>query len=93
MAKKNRPRAGQTPPASQEKSAGKEKPATLQDLLNPQVLEKLKAQQAELEAEESRRREEKRRQEEEARRAEQKRLENDFEHLLKNSSLDWRKYK
>ncbi|GAX90231.1 YqkE family protein [Effusibacillus lacus] len=100
MAKKKRPTGGQFQQgaASGNKSysaevQAKEKPATLKDLLNPDVLAKLKTRQAEMEAEEARKREEKRRQEEEARKAEQKRLENDFEYLLNNSKQDWRKFK
>ncbi|MFC4769396.1 YqkE family protein [Effusibacillus consociatus] len=92
MAKKNRPRAGHNLPGTQGKSAA-DRPATLKDLLDPEILNKLKTQQAELEAEEARRKEEKRRQEEEARKAEQKRLENDFEYLLNKSNQDWRKFK
>lgn len=70
-----------------------DKPATLKDLLNPRTLEKLKLQAHELKTAEEKRKADARRQEEEARKAEQKRLENDFEHLLKNSSMDWRSYK
>ncbi|WP_200760659.1 YqkE family protein [Effusibacillus dendaii] len=87
MAKKNRPQAYQPKPQTTDK------PATLKDLLNEETLAKLKSQQAELQAEEDRRQAEKRLQEEAARKAEQKRLENDFEYLLKNSNQDWRKYK
>lgn len=71
----------------------KENPATLKDLLHADVLQKLQAQADELKAEEARQQEEKRRQLEEERKAEQKRLDNDFEYLFKNSKLDWRKYK
>lgn len=74
-------------------AASQDKPATLKDLLSPDVLSRLKAQADELSAAEERRKEEQRKQEEEARKAEQKRLDNDFEHLLNNSSPDWRKYK
>lgn len=91
MAKKNRTHAHANPAGSNKTAA--DKPATLKDILNSEVVEKLKAQQAELEAEETRRKEEKRQQEEATRKAEQKRLDNDFEHLLKNSNQDWRKYK
>lgn len=86
MAKKKRPTAAPNP-------ASQEKPATLKDLLRPEVLDKLQAQANELKAEEEKHKEENRKQAEEASRVEQKRLENDFDHLLKNSSLDWRKYK
>jgi hypothetical protein len=86
MAKKKRPAHSRKPKAQ-------DKPATLKDLLSADVLDKLEAQADEIKAEEERRREEQRIQAEEARRAEQKRLDNNFEHLLKNSSLDWRKFK
>ncbi|SDC91333.1 Protein of unknown function [Paenibacillus sp. UNCCL117] len=73
--------------------AATDKPATLKDLLNPAVVEKLKAQADSMKADEQQRREAQRRQEEEARKAEKKRLENDFEYLLNNSSSDWKKHK
>ena len=88
MAKKRRPHS---PSAS--KNVAQDQPATLKDLLAPEMLNKLKAQAEELKAVEQQRKEEERKRAEEARRAEQKRRENDFEYLLKNSSLDWRKYK
>jgi hypothetical protein len=66
---------------------------TLADVLSSPVLEKLKQTKAELEAEEARKREERRKQEEERQRLEKKRLENDFQYLLENSNLDWRKFK
>lgn len=86
MAKKKKMTAAANPQSH-------EKPATLKDLLNPEVLEKLKAQADQLQAEAEQRKEEARKQAAEARKAEQKRLENDFEHLLENSSLDWKKFK
>lgn len=70
-----------------------DKPATLKDLLRPEVLSKLKAQSDGMKAEEAKRKEDIRKAAEDARKAEQKRLENDFEHLLNNSSTDWKKYK
>ncbi len=79
------------PPVS--KAASEEKPATLKDLLSPDILNKLKMQTDALKAEEEKRKDENKKIAEEARRAEQKLLENDFEHLLKNSSQDWKKYK
>ncbi|GIP24470.1 MULTISPECIES: YqkE family protein [Paenibacillus] len=85
MAKKNN---RQAPPARTE-----DKPATLKDLLSKDVLGKLQAQAAELKADEQKRLEDSRRQAEEARKAEQKRLDNDFEHLLNNTSMDWKKFK
>lgn len=101
MAKKNRPRTGRSPASLRDVRAEHgplgpqpaEKPATLEERLRPEILEKLKSRQAELEAEENRRKEEQRRREEELRKAERKRLENDFEQLLNNSDLDWRKFK
>jgi hypothetical protein len=86
MAKKRRPIAAATP-------ASEDKPATLKDLLNPDILNKLKAQADEMKAEEARQKEEIVKQAAESRKAEQKRLDNDFGHLLENSSLDWRKHK
>lgn len=70
-----------------------DKPTTLKDLLNPQILEKLKQQSDQMKAEEEQRKEEQRKQVEDARKVEKKRLENDFEHLLNNSSVDWKKFK
>ncbi|PZE22222.1 YqkE family protein [Paenibacillus xerothermodurans] len=75
------------------KPAAQEKAATLKDLLNPDVLNKLKEQSEQLKTEEQGRREAQRAHAEAARKAEQKRLDNDFEYLLNNSNVDWRKYK
>ena len=85
MAKKNRPAAPKAEP--------QDKPATLKDLLNPEILQKLKAQAENLKAQERKAEEERRQREEEARLAEKKRLENDFEHLLGQSDPNWRKFK
>ncbi|BBH20685.1 hypothetical protein Back11_20300 [Paenibacillus baekrokdamisoli] len=74
-------------------AAKDDKPATLQDLLRPEILDKLKAKANELKTAEETRKEDIRKQAEEAHQAEQKRLENDFEHLLNNSKMDWRKNK
>lgn len=68
-------------------------PATLKDLLNPDIINKLKAQADGMKAAEAAAKEKVRLEAEEAKKAEQKRLENDFEYLLKNSSMDWRKNK
>ncbi|WP_018755860.1 YqkE family protein [Paenibacillus terrigena] len=87
MAKKSK----QTRPA--QAPAAQDKPATLKDLLDPKVLEKLKAQANDLKQEEEDRKATKRQQEEEARKAEQKRKENDFEYLLNNTKQDWKQYK
>ncbi|MDP4099032.1 YqkE family protein [Paenibacillus sp. P96] len=73
--------------------AAQDKPATLKDLLSSDVLEKLKAQANEAQAEQERRQEEERAKAIAARKAEQKRLDNDFEYLLNNSSMDWKKHK
>ncbi|WP_159884127.1 YqkE family protein [Paenibacillus puerhi] len=76
-----------------EAPAAVDKPATLKDLLNPDIVNKLKAQADSMKADEQQRREAQRKQEEEARKAEKKRLENDFEYLLNNSSADWKQHK
>lgn len=86
MAKSKRP----VPPSS---SAAADKPATLKDLLNPDIVDKLKAAGDELKAAEAKRKEEARKREEENRKAEQKRLDNDFGYLLDNTKQDWRKFK
>ncbi|WP_037291471.1 YqkE family protein [Saccharibacillus sacchari] len=65
--------------------AASDKPATLKDMLNPEVLAKLQAQANELKATEQERRDEEQRQAAEAKKAERKRLENDFEYLLGQS--------
>jgi hypothetical protein len=70
-----------------------DRPATLRDLLDADVIGKLKAAAEQLKAEEQQKKEKLRKEAEEARKAEQKRLENDFAHLLENSDPDWRKYK
>ncbi|SDE96388.1 Protein of unknown function [Fontibacillus panacisegetis] len=70
-----------------------DKPATLKDLLGADTIAKLKEQANELKKEEQERREAEQLKAEEARKAEQKRLDNDFEHLLSKSDLDWHKYK
>ncbi|MFK7694263.1 YqkE family protein [Paenibacillus sp. HJGM_3] len=67
--------------------------STLKDLLNPDVVNKLKAQADSMKAEEAKKAEERRKAAEEARKAEQKRLENDFEYLLNNSKTDWKSFK
>lgn len=68
-------------------------PATLKDLLSSDVLDKLKAQSDALKAEENDKKEAARKAVEDQRKAEQKRLENDFAHLLDNSNQDWHKFK
>lgn len=68
-------------------------PTTLKDLLSGEILEQLKAQADEMKAEEQKKKEAEQLKVVEARKAEQKKLDNNFEHLLENSSQDWRKYK
>jgi hypothetical protein len=70
-----------------------DKPATLKDALSPDILQKLKTQTEELKANELVKKEEARKLAEEKRKQEQKKLENDFDYLLNNSSMDWRKFK
>ncbi|TVY07274.1 YqkE family protein [Paenibacillus cremeus] len=84
MVKKNRPQAAKTP-------AAQDKPATLKDLLNPDVVNRLKAQSDQMRAEEEKQRAEARQKAADAQKAEQKRRENDFEYLL-NNSKDFKKY-
>lgn len=74
-------------------AADSSKPATLKDLLNADVISKLKEQADRMKAEEEEKRLAQKKKEEEARKAEQKRLESDFGYLLENSKLDWRKHK
>lgn len=87
MAKK---KTGFRPPAAAPKE---DKPATLKDLLDGDTLSKLKAHAEALKETAQQEAEARRAREEAARKAEQKRLENDFEHLLDNSAMDWRKFK
>ena len=65
----------------------------LKDLLSSDVLEKLKVQADEAKAAEAALKEQERQQAEEARQAERKRRDNDFEYLLNNSAMDWKKHK
>lgn len=94
MGKKDKYRAanahGSSHGSSQAASNKEDKPATLKELLRPDMLEKLQAAGQALKSAEEQRKEDLRKQAEEARIAEQKRLDNDFEHLLNNSKLDWR---
>lgn len=86
MAKKKRQDSAVKPQAA-------DKPATLKDLLSSDVLNKLKQQSEELKAEEQQKKDAKLKKAEEERKAEQKRRDNDFEYLLENSGMDWKKYK
>jgi hypothetical protein len=67
--------------------------ATLKELLSADVIGKLKQQADALKSEEAARRERERKLQEEAKATERKRQENDFEYLLNNSGMDWKKYK
>ncbi|RXZ79714.1 DUF3886 domain-containing protein [Paenibacillaceae bacterium] len=88
MGKKKKPSAASAPA-----SASEAKPATLKDLLNPEVIGKLMAQANEAKAAEAQQKDAARKQAEENRKAEQKRLEGNFEYLLDNSEMDWKKFK
>jgi hypothetical protein len=79
--------------AADPKANEQDKPATLKDLLRPEIVNKLKSQSDAMKAEEQARKEAAREQAEAARKAEEKRLENDFGHLLSKSNPDWRKHK
>jgi hypothetical protein len=87
MAKK-KTQSRQDPPAK-----STDQPVTLKDLLNSDVLNKLKEQAADMKREEEQRKEQLRIQAEEERQAKQKELDNNFEHLLNNSDMNWNKFK
>ncbi len=70
-----------------------DKPVTLKDLLGAETVAKLKQQADTLKQEEAKQQEKKRAEAEAARLAELKLKEKDFEYLLNNSSMDWKKYK
>jgi len=89
MAKKNR----QTSASARSAAHQEDKPATLKDLLNPELVSKLRAQADAMREVEAKQKEEARKQAEEARKKEQKRLDNNFEHLLENSKMNWREFK
>lgn len=74
-------------------SGTNEQNMTLKDLLKPDILDQLKSQKEKLKKAEEWQQTKLKQKEQEMRRAEQKRLENDFEYLLENSDLDWKKYK
>lgn len=71
--------------APAQKPISQDMPATLKDLLSPEILSKLKSQATELEAEETRILDEKKKRAEELKKAEQNRLDNDFGYLLNKS--------
>jgi len=81
------------PGAAKSFSTEKEKGLTLKDALGADVLAKLKAQADAMKLQEAQARERERLEAEERRKQEQKRLDNDFEHLLNNSGMDWKKFK
>ena len=62
-----------------------DKRITLQDLLSPEIVPKLKTQKHEIQAIEEKRIAAEKQLEEEVRKVEEKRLENDFEYLLNQS--------
>lgn len=88
--KKHRPAPMRKPAREPERQ---DQGPTLKDLLRPDVVSKLKAQADDLKAAEEQRKERARQEAEERRQAERKRLENDFEYLLNNSSMDWKNAK
>ncbi|MCD9021772.1 YqkE family protein [Cohnella silvisoli] len=88
--KKNQRRQRQLPSATSDSS---DKPVTLKDMLGAGTVAKLKQHAEALKQEEAKQQEEKRLKEEAARQAQQKLKENDFEYLLNNSGMDWKKFK
>lgn len=70
-----------------------DKPVTLKDMLGSATVAKLKQHADALKQEEAQLQEKKRAEAEAARIAQQKANDNDFEYLLKNSSMDWKKHK
>ena len=66
---------------------------SLKDMLNQDVLAKLKQQAEAVKQEEAAKQKAKAEAEAEAKRLEQKRLEQDFSYLLENSDPNWSKYK
>ena len=75
----------------QQTAKKEDKPATLGDVINKDILEKLKTQQKEMKEQE-----EKQKQEEALRKKEEQRLREknkSFEELLTESNMDWKKFK
>lgn len=68
-------------------------PVTLKEMLGSDTVAKLKQHAEALKQEEANLREQKRLNAEAAKLAQQKLNEKDFEYLLNNSSMDWRKHK
>jgi hypothetical protein len=85
----NKNKQRQTPSASK---ALTDKPVTVKDMLGESTVAKLKQHAETLKQEEAKRLENKRLESEAARRAEQERNENDFEYLLNNSGMEWKKF-
>lgn len=75
------------------KSSAVDQNGTLQEMLDPNIVNQLKKQAEQWKLLEEQRKEEQRKQEEATLKMKQKQLENNFEHLLNHSNLDWRKYK
>jgi hypothetical protein len=71
----------------------KDKPVTLKEMLGSETVTKLKKHAEALKQEEAQRQENKRLEAEAARQAEQKLKENDFEYLLSQSGMVWKKFK
>jgi NADH:ubiquinone oxidoreductase subunit C len=71
----------------------KDNPVTLKEMLGSETVTKLKQHAEALKQEEAQRQENKRLEAEAARQAEQKLKESDFEYLLNQSGMDWKKFK
>lgn len=91
MGKKKKPAVSSS--AKLTSKSEKDQPVLLNELLNADIVKKLKAQAEELKKAEETRKEDIRKQEEEKKKLEQKRLENDFSYLLDNSDPNWSKHK
>jgi hypothetical protein len=70
-----------------------DKPVTLKEMLGSETVAKLRQHAEALKQEEARQQENRRLEVEAARQAEQKLKENDFEYLLSQSGMDWKKFK
>ncbi|MGG3470866.1 YqkE family protein [Neobacillus pocheonensis] len=76
---------------NQSKPNATDKPVTLKDMINPDLIKQLKDQQDQLKAEEDRKK-----QEEEERKREERRLKEknkSFEELLNESGMNWKEFK
>lgn len=76
---------------NQPKPKNDDKPLTLKDMINPELIKQLKDQQDQLKAEEDR----KKREEEERKREERRLKEKNktFEELLNESGMNWKEFK